>query len=165
LAPHLPKVTASVSPRVVPFGSPYSIRWAITDTATGKPYGSRIQALLGVDVPCAEFTGPGEAVWVRTDTNGIVTKSYTAADADALNCLQLRGAPYNIGGRWLFVARPGIVSAVPSKTSAPVGTVLPVNGSVAGAPTSCKVTLQRLYGASQWRGSARAWSGRAVDSR
>lgn len=117
---HLPKVTASVSPKVVPFGSPYSIRWAITDTATGKPY-------------------------------GIVTKSYKAADADFLNCLRLTGAPYDIGGQWLFVARPGIVSAAPSKASAPVGTIVPVNGSVAGAPYRCKVSLQRLYGASQWR--------------
>lgn len=149
---HLPKVTASVSPKVVPFGSPYSIRWAITDTATGKPYGSQIRALLGVDVPCAESSGGGEAVWVRTDTNGIVTKSYRASDADMLNCLQLTGQPYNVGGLWLFVARPGIVSAVPSNTSAPVGTVVPVNGSVAGAPYQCKVALQRLYGASQWRG-------------
>ncbi|MFG1819216.1 hypothetical protein ACGFIF_36020 [Kribbella sp. NPDC049174] len=146
---HLPKVTASVSPKVVPFGSPYSIRWAIIDTATGKPHGSRIRALLGVDVPCAEDSGGGESV--RTDTNGTVTKSYKAVDADALNCLRLTGAPYDIGGQWLFVARPGIVSATPSKTSAPVGTIVPVNGSVAGAPYNCKVWLQRLYGATQWR--------------
>lgn len=144
---HLPKVTASVSPKVVPFGSPYSIKWAITDTATGKPYSSRIKALLGVDVPCAE----GGGQWVLTDTNGTVTKSYKAADADFLNCLRLPGAPYDIGGQWLFVARPGIVSAAPSKASAPVGTIVPVNGSVAGAPYRCKVSLQRLDGASQWR--------------
>lgn len=144
---HLPKVTASVSPKVVPFGSPYSIKWAVTDTATGKPYSSRIKALLGVDVPCAE--GGGQSV--LTDTNGTVTKSYKAADADFLNCLRLPGAPYDIGGQWLFVARPGIVSAAPSKASAPVGTIVPVNGSVAGAPYRCKVSLQRLYGASQWR--------------
>lgn len=148
---HLPKVTASVSPKVVPFGSPYSIKWAVTDTATGKPYGSRIRAMLGVDVPCAEDSGGGEAVSVLTDTNGTVTKSYKAADADMLNCLRLRGAPYDIGGQWLFVARPGIVSAAPAKASAPVGTWVQVNGAVAGAPYRCKVSLQRLYGGSQWR--------------
>ena len=26
-----------------------------------------------------------------------------------------------------------------------------MNGSVAGAPSNCKVNLQRLYGATQWR--------------
>ncbi len=145
---HQPKITASVSPKVVPFGSPYSIRWAVTDAQTGKPYGTRITVGLGVDAPCAEGGSP----LYKTDTNGIVTKSYTATDADALNCLQVPGKPYLINGLGLFVARPGIVSAVPSKTSAPVGSIVPVNGSVAGAPYRCAVVLQRLYGATQWRG-------------
>ncbi|MGW1343580.1 hypothetical protein ACWCOV_21210 [Kribbella sp. NPDC002412] len=144
---HLPKVTASVSPRVVPFGSPYSIRWAITDIATGKPYGSRIRALLGVDVACAESTG-GEAVWVRTDTNGIVTKSYRAADADALNCLQLTGQPYNIGGQWLFVARWSRSTA-----RSPVRRT--------SARSCCSGCTARVRGA----GSVRARCGRAVASR
>ena len=34
---------------------------------------------------------------------------------------------------------------------APVGTVVPVNGSVYRVTSSCPVHLQRLYGASQWR--------------
>jgi hypothetical protein len=156
---HLPKVTASVSPKVVPFGSPYSIRWVVTDSATGKPYGSRIPVLLGIDNQCLENAG---GFRLRTDTNGVVTKSYTAAD-EGVKCLRLEGKPYDIGGLGVVVARPGIVSATPSKTSAPVGTIVPVNGSVAGAPHTCKVWLQRLYGASQWRsvssGSVRA-SGR-----
>jgi hypothetical protein len=145
---NLPRITASVSPRVVPFGSPYSIRWAVTNSATGKPYGSRIPVLLGLDNECAEYVG---GFVTRTDTNGIVTRSYQAASADALNCLRLEGKPFAIHGLGLFVARPGIVSAVPSRTSAPVGTIVPVNGSVAGAPHNCKVWLQRLYGATQWR--------------
>lgn len=146
---NLPKITASVSPRVVPFGSPYSIRWAVTNSATGKPYGTRIAVQLGVDNLCAEYPGGPLA---RTDTNGIVTKSYSAEDAEWVNCLQLPGKPFHIHGLGLVAARPGIVSAVPSKTSAPVGTIVPVNGSVAGAPHRCQVVLQRLYGASQWRG-------------
>ncbi len=145
---HLPKITASVSPKVVPFGSPYSIRWAVTDAATGKPYGSRIQVFLGNDNGCVE---PGPGSLVRTDTNGIATKSYTAAEGDFGNCLRIFGAPTDIAGRGLIVSRPGIVSATPSKTSAPVGSLVPVNGSVAGAPSNCKVWLQRLYGATQWR--------------
>jgi hypothetical protein len=146
---HLPKITASVSPKVVPFGSPYSIRWAVTDSATGKPYGTRIQVLLGVDNECAEYVG---GLVVKTDTNGIVTRSYKAASADWVNCLRLQGKPFDISGLGLVVARPGVVSATPSRTSARVGTIVPVNGSVLGAPYRCKVVLQRLYGATQWRG-------------
>ena len=55
---HLPKIAAAVSPKVVPFGSPYSIRWAVTDAATGKPYGTRITVFLGIDNGCVE-PGPG----------------------------------------------------------------------------------------------------------
>jgi hypothetical protein len=143
-----PRVTASVSPKVVPFGSPYSIRWAVTNSATGKPYGSRLTVLLAIDNGCAEDAG-GDVV--RTDTNGVVTKSYTSADGQWLNCLRITGKPVDIAGLGLVVARPGIVSAVPSKTSAPVGSIVPVNGSVMGAPSNCKVWLQRLYGATQWR--------------
>jgi hypothetical protein len=145
---HLPKITAAVSPKVVPVGSPFSIRWAVTDAATGKPYGTRITVLLGGDNQCAEDAG-GDVV--RTDTNGVVTKSYAASDAAWVNCLRLTGKPVDIAGRGLGVARLGVVSATPSKTSAPVGTVVPVNGSVGGAPSNCKVWLQRLYGATQWR--------------
>jgi hypothetical protein len=63
----------------------------------------------------------------------------------------LPGVPAPNGWLSLFVNRPGIVSATPSKTSAPVGSIVPVNGSVAGAPHNCPVNLQRLYGATQWR--------------
>jgi hypothetical protein len=150
---HLPKITASVSPKVVPFGSPYSIRWAVTDSATGKAYGTRITVLLGVDNECAEYVG---GTVLRTDYNGIVTKSYTAANANWVNCLRLSGKPFDISGLGFGVARPGVVSAVPSKTSAPVGTIVPVNGNVLGPPVGCPVVLQRLYGATQWRGVSSA---------
>jgi hypothetical protein len=145
---HLPKVTASVTPRVVPVGSPYSIRWAVTDKTTGKPYGTRITVLLAIDNGCAENAG-GDVV--RTDTNGLVTKAYAAGDANWLNCLRITGNPIDITGLGFVVARSTYVTAVPSKTSAPVGSVVPVNGSVGGAPSNCKVWLQRLYGATQWR--------------
>ena len=145
---NLPSVTAAVSPKVVPFGSPFSIRWAVTNSATGKPYGSRIPVRLGIDTGCVEGIG---GPLVRTGTDGIVTKSYAAADAKSVLCLQMLGDPFVIKNLGLVVAKPGIVSASPSKTSAPVGTVVPVNGSVAGAPWNCKVWLQRQYGATQWR--------------
>lgn len=142
-----PRITAAVSPRVVPFGSPYSITWAVTNSATGRPYGTRIPIGLGVDTPCAEGGSP----MYRTGTNGVITKSYTAADAGALNCAHIYTDPYYIVGQWLFPARPTVVAALPSKTSAPVGTIVPVNGSVAHMTGSCPVWLQRLYGRTQWR--------------
>lgn len=142
-----PKITASVNPRVVPFGKPYSITWVVTNSATGKPYGTRIPIGLGVDTPCAEGGSP----LYKTGTNGAITKAYTAADAGALNCAHLYTDPYYITGQWLFPARPSVVAAVPSKTSARVGTVVPVNGSVAHVTGSCPVQLQRLYGRTQWR--------------
>ncbi|HEY3556377.1 MAG TPA: hypothetical protein VGL05_02880 [Kribbella sp.] len=144
---NLPRITAAVNPRVVPFGKPYSITWAVTNTATGKPYGTRIPIGLGVDTPCAEGGSP----LYRTGTNGVITKAYTADDAGALNCAHIDTDPYYIVGQWLFPARPAIVAAVPSKTSVRVGTVVPVNGSVAHVTGSCPVQLQRLYGRTQWR--------------
>jgi hypothetical protein len=48
------------------------------------------------------------------------------------------------------------VSAAPSKSSATVGTIVPVNGNVLGPAGFCPVVLQRLYGASQWRGVSTA---------
>ncbi|MET9270186.1 hypothetical protein [Kribbella sp. NPDC003557] len=160
---HQPKITASVSPKVVPFGSGFKITWAVTDAQTGKPYGSRVRVVLGTDNICAEYFGPGYTN--LTGTNGLVTKSYAADAAEWVNCLLLPGNPASVGGLGLVVVRPGVVSATPSRTSAPVGTIVPVNGVVAGAPSSCKVYLQRLYGATQWKtvspaGNIRSYSGK-----
>jgi hypothetical protein len=146
---HQPKVSASVSPKVVPFGSRYSIKWAVTDSQTGKPYGSKVRVALGTDNLCAEYWGPGYTN--VTGTNGVVTQSHPASEAEWVNCLLLPGNPASVGGLGLVVARPGIVSAAPSKTSARVGTIVPVNGAVQGAPSACNVYLQRLYGATQWK--------------
>jgi hypothetical protein len=162
---HIPKITASVIPKVVPFGKPYSIKWAVTDAQTGKPYGSRLRVVLGEDNICAEYFGPGYTN--LTDLNGAVTKTYGAANAEFVNCLLLPGNPSSNGGLGLVVARPGVVTATPSKTSAKVGAIVPVNGVVQGAPSSCKVYLQRLYGATQWKtvspaGAIRSYSGKFV---
>ncbi|MEU4195482.1 hypothetical protein AB0E69_26515 [Kribbella sp. NPDC026611] len=145
---HLPKVTAKVTPSIVPFGSSFTITWALTDSSTGKPYGTRIRVLLGIGNQCDQNQGGDTPL---TSTSGTVTKAYPAAAANALVCLRIHGRIWDIASLKLFVARPGILSAVPSKTSAPVGTLVPVTGNVLGAPSSCKVVLQRLYGATQWR--------------
>jgi hypothetical protein len=146
---NLPKITAKATPRIVPFGSGFTITWAVTNSATGKPYGTRIRVLLGTDNQCDQNVGGDFRL---TNTSGIVTKAYPASAADALLCLRIPGHQAEIASLRLFVARPGIVSAVPSKTSAPVGTIVPVTGNVLGAPSPCKILLQRLYGATQWRG-------------
>jgi hypothetical protein len=146
---HQPRITASVSPKVVPFNQPYTIKWAVTDAQTGKPYGSRLQVYLGTDSMCVEYFG--QRYTHLTDTNGIVTKAYPGVSRMPITCLLLPGTPDAIGWLSFVPARPAIVSAAPSKSSAPVGTVVPVNGSVMGAPLACPVHLQRLYGASQWR--------------
>ncbi|MGW6281955.1 hypothetical protein [Kribbella sp. NPDC055071] len=145
----IPKITAKVTPKIVPFNKPFSITWAVTNSATGKAYGSKIKVVLGGDNVCAENFGPGYTN--LTGTNGLITKSYPAGAANFLNCLILPGNPSGINGLGFFVARPGIVAAAPSKTSAPVGSLVPVNGSVAGPPSGCPVNLQRLYGATAWR--------------
>lgn len=160
---HQPKITASVSPKVVPFGSKFSITWAVTDAQTGKPYGSKVRVVLGTDNICAEYFGPGYTN--LTNTSGVVTQSHPASDAEWVNCLLLPGNPASVGGQGLVVARPGIVTAAPSKAGAPVGAIVPVNGVVQGAPSACKVYLQRLYGATQWKtvspaGNIRSYSGK-----
>jgi hypothetical protein len=145
---HLPRIGVSIIPKVVPFGSAYTARVAITDSATGKPYGSRINVQITWDNLCVEHDGDR----YYTNTSGIVDRAYPAAAADALNCVRLRGRAFDTAGLGWWVARPGIVGATPSATSAPVGTIVPVNGSVAGAPSGCPVILQRLSGATVWRG-------------
>ncbi|MEU4390917.1 hypothetical protein [Kribbella sp. NPDC023855] len=146
---HLPKLAVQVIPRVVPFGSPYQVKAVIYDSATARPYGVRLPLVVTVDDACAERGGIARL----TDTAGVLYTSFPAATADWLNCVRVPG-----GGRFFdtlglgFVPlRPGIVAATPSKTSVPVSTVVPVNGTVAGAPYRCPVLLQRLHGRTVWR--------------
>src|SRR3954452_23654766 len=145
---HQPRISAKVSPSIVPFGSGFRITWTVTDSSTGKPYGTRIRVLLGIGNQCDDNQGGDTPL---TSTSGTVTKTYPASAGNALVCLRIHGTIWDIASLKFFVARPGIVSAVPSKTSAPVGTLVPVTGNVLGAPSPCKVVLQRKYGASQWR--------------
>ncbi len=145
---HQPKIGVSIIPKVVPFGSAYKARVAITDAATGKPYGSRINVQITWDNLCVEHDGDR----YLTNTAGIAERTYPAAAGDALNCVRLRGRAFDTAGLGWSVSRPGLVGATPSRTSAPVGTVVPVNGTVAGAPSNCAVVLQRLSGATAWRG-------------
>ncbi|GAB3941133.1 hypothetical protein GCM10029976_059940 [Kribbella albertanoniae] len=143
---NLPKITARVIPDPVPFGQGYAIRWSVINSQTAKPYGTRLKVALQNDTGCVESFGGSNAL---TDTNGNVTKTYPASIA--MNCLLLPGDPSTSGGLSIHINRPGIVSATPSKTSAPVGSIVPVNGVVMGAPDGCPVHLQRLYGATAWR--------------
>jgi hypothetical protein len=145
---HQPKLGVSVIPRVVPFGSGFKVKAAIYDSTTGKPYGSRILLQIQNDNLCIEHDAGSK----YTDAAGVLVASFPAAAADYLTCVRVRGKYFDTLGTGWFVRRPGIVTAAPSKTSAKVGTIVPVNGSVRGAPAGCAVALQRLYAGSQWRG-------------
>ncbi|MDX6279198.1 MAG: hypothetical protein QOH03_269 [Kribbellaceae bacterium] len=145
---HQPKLGVSVIPRVVPFGSGFTVKAAIYDSTTGKPYGNRILLQIQNEHLCIEYDAGSK----YTDTAGILTASFPAAAADYVTCVRVRGKYFDTLATDWFVRRPGIVTATPSRTSAKVGTLVPVNGSVRGAPAGCAVTLQRLYAGSQWRG-------------
>lgn len=145
---HQPKLGVSVIPRVVPFGSGFQVKAAIYDSTTGKPYSSRILLQIANEHLCIEYDAGSK----YTDAAGILFASFPAAAADYVTCVRVRGKFFDTLGTTFVVRRPGIVSAVPSKTSAKVGTIVPVNGSVRGAPAGCAVVLQRLYAGTQWRG-------------
>jgi hypothetical protein len=144
---HLPRLTALVIPRVVPFGSGFTVRAAVTDSATGKPYGTKVLVAFASAGWCRYDTFE-----VRTDTAGIAQTSYPGGLADVPNCIRLRNGEFDKLSLTLLVARPGILTATPAVASARVGTVVDVNGSVLGKPVACPVALQRLYGATRWRG-------------
>ncbi|TDD57518.1 hypothetical protein E1263_23290 [Kribbella antibiotica] len=141
---HQPKFTSSSTPSPVPVNKAYKLSWRLTDSDTGKPL-TKTKVTIGFDNTCAEPGGQS----ALTDANGSVS-TQVAARNEALNCVFIESG-YNIvvfgGDDTKFLVG---VSAAPAKTSAKVGTVVPVNGTVTEART-CKVNLQRLYGASQWR--------------
>ncbi|MFK4083416.1 hypothetical protein ACI2LF_04865 [Kribbella sp. NPDC020789] len=144
---HQPKFTAAASPSPTKIGTAVTIKWQVTDSQTGAPYGSRLRVIVADDNGCVERVGGSGSV--LTDTTGTIL-SRTYSD-DAIHCLLIPGTQAPIGGMSTLLRHPGVVTAVPSKTSAPVGTIVPVNGVVKVAPLYCPVNLQRLYGASAWR--------------
>jgi hypothetical protein len=144
---HQPKFAATPTPSISSPGAAVTIRWQVTDSATAKPYGTRLRVIVADDNGCVERVGGSGSV--LTDTAGVIL-SRTISD-DAIHCLLIPGSQAPIGGASIRLRHPGIVTAVPSKTSAPVGTIVPVNGVVKVAPLYCPVNLQRLYGATAWR--------------
>jgi hypothetical protein len=146
---HVPKITRTVSANPVPFGKAYSIAWKVTDSATGKPYGSRLKVLATKGPNCFAVKGAPGAVY--TNTSGALVVSYAPADGDKLNCLEIPGTQAPIDGYELAPNRPGVVAATPEKTSAKVGTTVVVKGNVLGFTYDCPVNLQRLSGATAWR--------------
>ncbi|GAB3930789.1 hypothetical protein GCM10029976_033380 [Kribbella albertanoniae] len=155
---HVPKVTSLVTPKVVPYDKPWSVRYTITDSQTGKPYGTRLKALVGEEERCLEKR---EETKVLSDTSGNVVLPHDRQPVgDVTTCLSIPGNPGWISRLETPIWRPAAVSAAPSRTSAPVGTIVPVNGAVAYG-SGCQVVLQRLYGATAWR---EVGSGKVRDS-
>ncbi|WP_344160924.1 hypothetical protein [Kribbella yunnanensis] len=138
---HIPKVTGAQVPDPAPYGKPFKIKWTVTDTATGKPYGTRVRMAFGGGEAGCYLGDP-----ILTGTDGVL---YTGGDGE-YTCLHFPVAPAQYYGMVVQTSYARSVSATPSKTSARVGTIVPVNGT--SAPQgNCTVNLQRLYGASQWR--------------
>ncbi len=144
---HQPKFGAISTPSIAKVGTPVTIRWQVMDSDTKRPYGTKLRVIVADDNGCVERVGG--AGTVLTDTNGVILNK-TVSD-DAIHCLLIPGSQAPIGGMSILLRHPGVVTAVPSKTSAPVGTIVPVNGVVKVAPLYCPVNLQRLYGATAWR--------------
>ncbi|MFC9687029.1 hypothetical protein ACFTSF_00695 [Kribbella sp. NPDC056951] len=145
---HVPKLTALITPKVVPYNQPWTIRYTVTDSQTGKPYGTKLKLWVREDNRCVESLGNETSL---TDASGNITLKYGASpNGDWLHCMMLPGKPAPVGGIAALVKRPAAISATPSRTSAPVGTIVPVNGTVTHGG-GCPVNLQRLYGASAWR--------------
>ncbi|GAA0586899.1 hypothetical protein GCM10009534_21420 [Kribbella sandramycini] len=145
---HVPKFTSVLTPAVVPYDKPWSVRYTVIDSQTGKPYGTRLKLWFGIEERCLEANEHEE---VLSDTSGNFTRSFPANRyGDWTSCMKLPGKPGGIARLVTRVKRPAAISAAPSKTSAPVGTIVPVNGIVVQG-NYCQVALQRLYGATAWR--------------
>jgi hypothetical protein len=138
---HIPKVTGVQVPKPAPYNKPFKVKWTVTDSATGKPYGTRVKMNAGGGEAGCHL---GDAV--LTGTDGVVS---TPGDGE-YTCLHFPLGPTQYYGMVVQTQWARTVAAAPSKTSAKVGTIVPVNGT--SAPQgNCTVDLQRLYGASQWR--------------
>ncbi|TDD57517.1 hypothetical protein E1263_23285 [Kribbella antibiotica] len=146
---HAPKLTALQVPKVVAVGKPYVIKWTVTDADTGKFYETQIRALTGIGKACSDGSAPFQPG--LTSPTGTIARAYQAADAKLPHCFLLPNDPYDRAFLGYQVQRLGGVGAVPAKTSAKVGTNVPVTGSVGGPPGRCRIDLQRLYGATAWR--------------
>ncbi|WBQ05398.1 hypothetical protein [Kribbella sp. CA-293567] len=144
---HQPKLGVSVIPRVVPFGSAYQVKAAVYDSATGKPYGTRILLQVVRSNLCVEYDAGSR----YASTAGLLVTNFEGVYGDVNHCVRIRGRYVDVLKLPFTPLRPGLVAAVPRLTSAPVGTVVEVDGSVAGRTYRCRVELQRLYGSTQWR--------------
>jgi hypothetical protein len=144
---HQPLISATTSPNPVPTGAAYSVTGRVLDSATGQPYASTVRVEVGVDNQCV---GPG-AVAVRTNTSGYFAHRLPATAFGALNCALIRTTGVEVAGVGLFARRPGELSAMPTTASAPAGSTVRIEGRARNAAL-CPVVLQRLRGATQWRG-------------
>jgi hypothetical protein len=145
---HIPKIGVSVVPRVVPFKAAYQVRAAIYDSATGKAYGTRILLQVVRNNLCAEYDAGSK----YTNAAGLLVTNFEGLYGDVNHCVRVRGPYVDTLAFHFYPLRPGVVTAAPAKTSAHVGEIVPVNGSVKGGffPSPRPVVLQRLSG-SVWR--------------
>jgi len=151
-----PTLTAEILPTVIPVGKPFRINWWVT--GDGKPYGSKVKLALGKGADCARHRGQQ----VFTDTKGRFNPTFLPADAAGPVCLMVPGNPFPIVQQTLtFQRQPTATATAPATARA--GSAVAVNGAVTGTGYTCRVELQRLYGATAWR--LVAWGGTRASGR
>lgn len=144
---HQPAITATTSPNPVPSGSAYSLVGRVLDSATGQPYASTVRVEIGVDNTCIE----GGAAGIRTNTSGYFSHRLPASAFGALNCAFILTNGVYVAAAPVFGRRPGELTAAATTSAARAGSTVRVEGRARNAAL-CPVVLQRLQGATQWRG-------------
>lgn len=171
---HIPRMSAGQSPNPTPLdSSPFTIKGRVTDSDTGAGIPGAPVA-HGYDAGCLlNYGGYGFSKTAVTNSLGYYAFTYSGSGTleakRSPGCMAIRGPSQSDNSAQLVLRRgfsvqlktvPVSVSAVPARQVVPVGTRVQVNGNVisaSGPPAyNCTVVLQRLTGATQWRGQSLA---------
>lgn len=165
---HVPRLEAGGLPRPVTAGAS-SVRLVgrLVDSATGRGYGTRVTLHETFDNLCVEAEGgdvlratPNGSFDARIDTRRVrrqlwlnCVRLYARSPASDGSLVPLLGAGVTFDARTSLHARP-------SASAVRVGRAFRVTGRLGDPIGGCAVTVQRLRGATQWRGVATAPEGR-----
>lgn len=155
---HAPHVSTGQAPNPVLLAAPFTVKGRVIDGTTGV-------GIPGVRISHGVASGDSmyyDAVVLTNSLGYYGFPPQTSVQAHSnVNAAVIRG-PVQSDGTEVVIAYSSFdpmilpaVSAAPASSRVPVGTVVQVNGKVTGTPTpaaACPVALQRLTGATQWRG-------------
>lgn len=160
---HQPRLTWGTDPAVVRAADPYATvkgRVYDADTGAGMP---GLTVGRDEDVNCIfdydYGASPSFHFRTKTNSNGYYAFPSTAVGYNAFQCIGVIGTVtrnpdgytvYPVFRGYAMKYRPSVFARARAATIA-AGTIDPVDGSVVGGTAGCRVELQRLYGASQWR--------------